>query len=136
MVLYNDRVNSYYSAKELDAIIDSDPTFENLNKLVTLDERNRLSHLELQHYEQHSEFLYKHPLLQDDKLRNELNTLRRTDPEAFMQMLTNAKKSIDRYRSQLNNKRYSTKEERMQKEQHIRYYTHKIAIIKELVAQA
>lgn len=135
MAIYNDRVRSWELSLDLDNKVSTDPTYNNLNELVSLDERNRLAHLELEHYEKHETFLYKHPLLQDNRLMEELNRMRKTNPEAFMQEVAHTKQYISRYQSILNKKKYVDEEDKMKKQSLLARYTHKYQIMMEMLAK-
>jgi hypothetical protein len=118
-----------------DHLLDRDPSLDNIKQMISDDIRNRLAFQELEHYQKHGRFLYKHPLLKDQKLIDELDQMRKTDPERFMNELVNADKSISRYQSQLKNKKYKNDEEKLAWQELIRQYKVKLGIMKRLIAR-
>jgi hypothetical protein len=75
---------------------------------------NRQAHKELQLYNDHKIFLYKHPIAAsrkqyDDQL-SELYELKRNDPGALMNEITNATQNIRRIKSNLNKKKHKSEE--------------------------
>jgi hypothetical protein len=135
MVLYNERSYAWERMMELDAIIDDNPTLDNVSQMVKDDIRNHLAFLELNNYSLHKRFLYKHPILQEYKLSNELDALRKANPERFMNELINADKNIIRYSSLIKHKKYKSEEEKLQWDRHIVDFTEKLSIMKKLIAQ-
>jgi hypothetical protein len=135
MALYNDRVYAYERMQNLDKILDKEPTLDNIRQMVTDDERNRLSFLELEAYQKTGAFLYKHPILTKHKTTNDLEALRKANPERFMSELVNADKNITRYRSQIKNNKYKDDEERIAWEGHISGLSEKLGIMKRLISQ-
>jgi hypothetical protein len=100
--------------KETDAQLDDHP--ESALETVTLDNRNRLAHKELQLYNDHRIFLYRHPLTlerrQYDEQLSELHALKSADPDALLTEIANVLQNIRRIRSSLNRKKYKSDEER------------------------
>jgi len=111
MVLYNDRVNAYENARDVDAVIDLQPTKDNIKSLLDNERRNRQAQAELISYSNNGKFLYKHPLLLDRKETNKYIKLMQDDPEEFLKQIHNTKQSISRYSSLINNKKYSDQEQ-------------------------
>lgn len=134
MTLYNDRVYAYERMQALDQLLDEEPTDANISQMIDDATRNHLAFLELQNYNDHKEFLYFHPLLQEYKLQNELDRLRKSNPERFMNELVNADKSITRYRSMINNNKYKDKTELRAWQAHINSFEQKLKIMQQLIA--
>lgn len=135
MVLYNDRVYAWHRMAKLDKVIDEDPSLMNISQMVKDDIRNRLAFLELEHYNKHHKFLYKHPILKDYKLHNDLDRLRKASPERFMNELVNADKNITRYESRIRNRKYRDEEEKQTWLNHIEDFKQKLEIMKKLIAK-
>lgn len=110
MALYNDRVYAYERMKALSPVLVS-ANNEQLKQFCSDDDRNYLAFQELRYFEKHGEFLYLHPLLQSYKQENELEILRRSNPREFAKQMLNAQKSIERYTSRINNKKYKNEKE-------------------------
>ena len=134
MALYNDRVYAFERMKALDPVLHF-ASNEQLGQFCSDDDRNYLAFQELKYYEKHGEFLYLHPLLQAHKQQNELEILRKTNPGEFTSQMVNAQKSIERYQSRINNKKYRDEKERFSWAQLIADYQKKIDIIKILISK-
>jgi hypothetical protein len=135
MALYNDRVYAFERMAALDKVIDQDPSTMNLRQMVTDDERNHLAFLELDNFSKHGAFLYKHPILKQHKLHNELDALRRASPDRFMNEMVNADKNITRYRSMIKNNKYRDPQEKVTWEGHVKNMEEKLEIMKKLISQ-
>jgi hypothetical protein len=118
----------------MDAVLDS-ANDQEVIEYIDADTRNHLAFLELSKYEKDKTFLYLHPLLTRYKLEVSLNELRINNPEEFMNQSINASKSITRYQSQINNKKYKDKEELETWLALIREYNDKLSIIKTLISK-
>ena len=134
MVLYNDGAYAYNRMVELNKIIDKEPTLNNISKMVADDDRNHLSHLELKNFADKQEFLYKHPLLKNYQLKNELERLRKSNPERFTKELISANDNINRYRSQIKNNKHRSDEELIKWQALIETYNNKLKIMHCLIA--
>ncbi len=134
MTIYNDRVYAYERMQQTDNLIDEDPSPENIKKLIDDDERNLLGFRELESYNSTHTFLYVHPLLKKYKLESDLERLRKSNPERFMKELINADKSITRYQSLINNRKYKDKQERLSWQNHIKKFREKKEIMKRLLS--
>lgn len=133
-LLYEDRVYAYEKMVSMDAVLDSANDGEVI-QFIDADSNNHLAFLELSYYEKHKTFLYLHPLLTRYKLEADLNELRVNNPEEFMNQSINASKSITRYQSLINNKKYKDKEEMESWLALIREYNDKLSIIKSLISK-
>lgn len=135
MVLYNDRVFAWERMQRLDKVLESDLSTDNISRMVADDERNHLAFLELDSYNRTGEFLYKHPILQSHKMQNDLEALRKSNPDRFMAELVNADKNITRYQSMLRNKKYKDEEELTRWQKHIEVCNAKLKIMQQLISQ-
>lgn len=111
------------------------PTVNNIGKIVENDSRNRLAFVELEHFEKTGTFLYKHPLLLNERLTNDLEQLRRSDPERFTTDLINVSKNVTRYTSLIKNQKYSSEQEKMKWLNHIEESNNKREIMTKLMAK-
>lgn len=120
---------------ELDTILDSDPTDDNVGQMVRADALNRLAFVELEHYEKNKTFKGDHPIVSKYKLLNRLNSLLHSDPVKFMNEVTNANKGISRYQSLIKNEKYKSVEERVQWEELIKGFAQKLEIMQNLISK-
>lgn len=94
--------------QEIDAILD-DQT-EKAYEFVLLDIRNQQAHKELQSFNDTGKFLYIHSLTANSRYkqtqRDELIRLKKENPEAFLNEITNLNQNIRRITSQINTKKY------------------------------
>lgn len=107
--------------REIDVLLDDQPELS--REMVELDNRNRQAHKELQLYNDHKVFLYKHPIVvqrkqYDDQLA-ELYELKRSDPGLLINEITNVTQNIRRIQSNLNKKKYKSDEEKQSWEQNL-----------------
>ena len=112
MVLYNDRVFAFKEQAEINKRWENnEPTNEEIESMIDCDERNILCFSELQNYNDRGNFLYQHPLTVKYKRECDLDKLRRTNPQEFLNKLKNIKNNVTRYRSQIRNAKYRDDEE-------------------------
>lgn len=99
--------------QEIDVIID-DQT-ELALEMVNLKIRNQQAHQELEAYNNTGTFVYKHSLTVHAKYkrtqRDELIRLKKEDPAAFINEVTNTKQNIRRIESNIEKKKYKSEEE-------------------------
>lgn len=84
-------------------------------EFVLLDIRNQQAHKELQSFNDTGDFKYIHPLTVKARYkrtqREELIKLKKEDPAAFLNEITNLNQNIRRITSQINNKKYKDEAE-------------------------
>lgn len=134
MALYNDRVYAYERMEALDPVLDV-ATSETIAAFCTDDERNQLAFLELSYFENHGEFLYLHPLLQNQAHENELEILRKSNPGEFTKQMVNAQKSIERYTSRINSGKYKNETELADWSALIVFYSKKLEMMQALISK-
>ncbi|HET6558075.1 MAG TPA: hypothetical protein VFG54_12220 [Prolixibacteraceae bacterium] len=134
MALYNDRVYAFERMRALDPVLDQ-ATSSQVSKFTDDDDRNHLAFLELTNYEKTGEFLYVHPLMKGLVKENEWEILRRTNPAEFTRQLLNAQKSIERYTSRINQKKYKSEQELADWQGLIETYTHKSSVMQKLLSK-
>lgn len=107
MIIYNDRVNTYRKMKEIDAVVDKEPTERRIIDLAELRNRNLLAFKELQHFNDKGKWLNRHPLLKDHSLRTKYKQMLRDNPGDFLAEYANTANNVSRYQSFLNNEKRS-----------------------------
>lgn len=107
--------------QEIHFMLDDNPELS--LEMVELDNRNRQANAELQAYSEHKVFVYKHTLViqkkQYDDMLSELFEMKRTDPGALINEITNVTQNIRRIQSNINKKKYKTEEEKESWEQNL-----------------
>jgi hypothetical protein len=108
-------------------------------EMVELDNRNRQAHKELQLYNDHKAFLYKHPIAAhrkqyDDQLA-ERYELKRNDPGALINEITNITQNIRRIKSNLNKKKYKSEEEKQSWEQNLSRAEIRKKVLEEIISK-
>jgi hypothetical protein len=90
--------------QQAERLLDTDPS--QAGRMVALTQRNRLAFVELDNYNKHKAFLFKHPYTIRYEQLDALDSLRRSDPETYMKQLYAAERRRDNYKSQIKNKHY------------------------------
>jgi len=121
--------------QEIAVLLDDQPELS--LEMVELDNRNRQAHKELQLYNDHKTFLYKHPIVAqrkqyDDQIA-ELYELKQTDPEAFMKEITNTTQNIRRIKSNINKKKYKNEDEKQSWEKNLAQAETRETVLKEII---
>lgn len=109
-VIYNDRINTWRQMKQLDEVLDKNPTAQAVADMAELRIRNNQSFAELQLFNDTGKFLCKHPILFGRSEIAQLIKLLRQDPAEFLRQHKNVLDNIKRYRSYL--KRSDRKDKR------------------------
>ena len=121
--------------QEIAVLLDDHP--EMAMEMVELDNRNRQANKELQLYNDHKIFLYKHPIVAnrkqyDDQIA-ELYEMKRTNPDAFIKEITNTTQNIRRIKSNLNKKKYKSDEEKKSWEENLSRAKIRDSVLKEII---
>ena len=109
-VIYNDRINTWRQMKQLDEVLDKNPTAQAVADMAELRIRNNQAFAELQLFNDTGKFLCKHPILCGRSEIAQLIKLLRQDPAEFLRQHKNVLDNIKRYRSYL--KRSDRKDKR------------------------
>ena len=109
-VIYNDRINTWRQMKQLDEVLDKNPTAQAVADMAELRIRNYQAFAELQLFNDTGKFLCKHPILFGRSEIAQLIKLLRQDPAEFLRQHKNVLDNIKRYRSYL--KRSDRKDKR------------------------
>ena len=109
-VIYNDRINTWRQMKQLDEVLDKNPTAQAVADMAELRIRNNQAFAELQLFNDTGKFLCKHPILFGRSEIAQLIKLLRQDPAEFLRQHKNVLDNIKRYRSYL--KRSNRKDKR------------------------
>ena len=123
--------------REIAVLLDDKP--ELAIEMVNLENRNRQAHKELQLYNDHKTFLYKHPIVlrqkqYDDQIA-ELYQLKRTNPDALLNEITNVKQNIRRIQSNINNKKYKSDEEKQSWEDNLSRAEIRVEVLKDVISK-
>jgi len=123
--------------QEIDVLLDDNPDLS--IEMVELDNRNRQAHAELEAFSKHKVFAYKHPLVvqrkQYDDMLSELYELKRMDPGAFINEITNVTQNIRRIQSNINKKKYKSEEERQSWEQNLSRAETRKKVLEEVISK-
>ena len=121
--------------QEIAVLLDDQPELS--MEMIELDNRNRQAHKELQLYNDHKTFLYKHPIVARRKQRDdqiaELYELKRNDPDAFLREIKNTTQNISRIRSNINKQKYKSEEEKQSWEENLSRAEIREAVLKEII---
>lgn len=90
--------------KDIDAVIDKEPTEQRIIDLAELRNRNIMAFKELQEYNDNGKWKNKHPLIVHHSIRQKYEDMLRKDPGEFLGEYTNTANNVNRYKSFLNNK--------------------------------
>ncbi len=85
--------------------LDNSPTPEMVAEYAELSIRNRQCREELTSFNNKGKFLNEHPILKTDDLHKQMTELLLSNPDEFMNRLTNVKQNIARYKSLIKNKK-------------------------------
>ncbi len=104
-MIYSDRINTFRRLVELEKKLDDSPTAQIVADYVELSIRNRQCREELTAFNNRGKFLNEHPILKTEDLHKQMTELLLSNPDEFMNRLTNVKQNIARYKSYINNKK-------------------------------
>lgn len=90
---------------DLEKKLDDSPTAQMVAEYVELSIRNRQCREELTAFNNRGKFLNEHPILKTEDLYKEMTELLLSNPDEFMNRLTNVKQNIARYKSWIKNKK-------------------------------
>jgi len=99
--------------KNIDAVIDSEPTEKRIIDLVEYRNRNLLAFKELKTFNDKGKWLNKHPLLSQYSIRFKFEKLLKEKPDKFLDEYARINSYVSRYKSYLkNDKRSETQKEK------------------------
>lgn len=104
-MIYSDRINTFRRLLDLEKKLDDSPTAQMVAEYVELSIRNRQCREELTAFNNRGKFLNEHPILKTEDLYKEMTELLLSNPDEFMNRLTNVKQNIARYKSWIKNKK-------------------------------
>ena len=123
--------------QEIHFILDDHPDLS--LEMVQLDNRNRQAHAELQAYNNHKVFVYKHPIVtqrkQYDDMLSELYELKRTNPGALIDEITNVTQNIRRIKSNLNKNKFKSPEEKQSWEENLSRAEIRKKVLEEIISK-
>lgn len=85
--------------KVLDKELDENPTSNAVKKMVELRIQNLQCFRELRNYNDSGKWLYIHPLIRNKSEYQQLQQLRRKDPQEFLRQYALTESNIKRYKS-------------------------------------
>ncbi len=104
-------------------------------EFVTLDIRNQQAHRELQSFNDTGKFLFIHSIAISRQFAysqlNDLTKLKKENPDAFINEITNITQNIRRIQSNIRNKKYKSKAEKESWEDNLK----KALLRKEIITQ-
>ncbi|MGV8094502.1 MAG: hypothetical protein AB2L24_21825 [Mangrovibacterium sp.] len=118
--------------KEIDAVIDSDPTEQRIIDLAEFRNRNLMAFKELQSYNDTGQWLNKHPLLTQHSIRYKYLQILEKDPGLFLSEYTNTANNVSRYASFLNNSKRSD-EQHEKDRKNLKKHQERESIMKEIL---
>ncbi|MDR1866120.1 MAG: hypothetical protein LBR08_11190 [Bacteroidales bacterium] len=123
--------------KEIDTQLDDHP--ELALEMVELDSRNRQAHAELQLYNDHRNFRYKHSLTQHLKEKKdiilEFAEMKHSNPERFVKECANVIRGLNRYGKMLCDDSFASTEAKEKCEENLSKYKLKHSIIQMLIGE-
>ena len=132
-VIYNERINTWRQMKQLDEVLDKNPTAKAVANMAELRIRNNQAFAELQSFNDTGKFLCKHPILFGRSEIAQLIKLLRSDPAEFLHQHRNVLDNIKRYRSYI--KRKDRKEKREADKRNLERYQEKERLFKMVLEQ-
>lgn len=109
IILYDERINKYRRMQDISILLDTEPSAEFCIEIVECDILQRQAHNELCSYNERHCFLGAHPLVQERsqilQLENSLKELKRKNPVAFFQEISNITQNIRRIESNIQDKK-------------------------------
>lgn len=93
--------------KEIDAVVDKEPTEQRIIDLAELRNRNLLAFNELRYFNDKGKWKNKHPLIVHHSIRTRYQELLKKDTAGFLTEFTNTANNVSRYQSFLNNEKRS-----------------------------
>lgn len=110
IILYDERINRYRRMQDISVLLDSEPSPELCLEMVECDILQRKAHLELTSYNDHHTFINEHPLIQERnqilQLENSLKQLKKENPVAFLNEISNITQNIRRIESNIRTRKY------------------------------
>ena len=119
--------------KQLDELLDKQPTKRSVIDIAELRNRNLLAFSELQHFNDTGTFLFKHPLIVNRSEHAELKRLCVNDPLEFLRKYKNCSDNIRRYESFL--KRADRVDKKSKDKENLRRFRDKEAIFKSILEE-
>ena len=120
--------------KEIDAVVDKEPTEQRIIDLAELYNRNRLAFNELRYFNDKGKWRNKHPLIVHHSIRSKYQDLLKEDPGGFLAEYTNTANNVNRYKSFLNNKDRSPNQKEKDRENLLKH-TERETIMREVLEE-
>ena len=120
--------------KEIDAVVDKDPTEQRIINLAELKNRNILAFNELRYFNDKGKWKNKHPLIVHQSIRNKYQELLKEDTSGFLAEFTNTANNVSRYQSFLNNEKRSPNQHEKDRE-NLKKHAEREAIMREVLEE-
>lgn len=119
---------------QLDKALDQNPTEKQVEQMALARERNLLAFTELQSYNDHGTWRYRHPLIVHKSEHFRLQELFDRNPEEFLKEYNRCANNISRYRSHLKNPA-RTKEQHKRDRINLQRHTDRRAIFESITGK-
>lgn len=110
IILYDERINRYRRMQDISVLLDSEPTTELCIEMVECDILQKQAHNELCSYNERHYFIGEHPIVIERskilQLENSLKELKKKNPTAFFNEISNITQNIRRIESNIRTKKY------------------------------
>ena len=101
--------------KEIDAVVDDNPTQKRVKDLAEYRNRNLMCFRELESFNNNKKWLNRHPLLKHFSLHEQAKKMLQQNPAAFLDEFSKVSYNVNRYRSFLNNDKRSAEQHKKDK---------------------
>ncbi len=118
--------------KEIDAVIDKQPTEQRIIDLAEQRNRNLMAFKELQNFNDTGKWLNQHPLLAQHSTRYQLTELLRKNPAEYLDEFAKTAGYVARYKSYLNNEK-RTDEQKEKDKINLKKHAEREQIMKEVL---
>lgn len=123
--------------QEIDVVLDDNPDMA--EEMVRHAIRNQQAHSELQLYNESKQFEYIHPIAiqvnYSQSQNNNLKELLASNPETFLNEVTNTIQNIRRIKSDLSKKKYKDEDQHLSWKENLTRAEMKLQIMKKLISE-
>ncbi len=123
--------------QEIDVLLDNHPDMA--EEMVRNAIRNQQAHSELQSYNDKKQFEYIHPIAiqinYSQSQNNNLKELLASNPDAFLNEITNTIQNIRRIKSDLNKKKYKDRDQHLSWQDNLMRAELKLQVMKKLISE-
>lgn len=123
--------------QEIDVLLDNHPDMA--EEMVRNAIRNQQAHSELQSYNDKKQFEYIHPIAiqinYSQSQNNNLKELLASNPDAFLNEITNTIQNIRRIKSDLSKKKYKDRDQHLSWQDNLMRAELKLQVMKKLISE-